>query len=151
VKNKVAQDIMPKISEGQFALGGLGRFSCLDFMVLPFLHSTPAHALTAERPTCRLYFWLEVFTAAVALATTVLAGATIGLGRITYWGYQNQLRDVRILQRSHLGTKPGGLHEMMDRIIIAYVMFVNSGNMPARNFRNKIRICLSPDGEKKRL
>jgi hypothetical protein len=100
---KNSGDIMPKISEGQFALGSLTVVAVWLFVVLPFLHSTPANALTAEERLADYTLWLERYTAAVAVVTFVLAAATIGLGMVTYWG--NQWRDTRILQRAYDGPR----------------------------------------------
>jgi hypothetical protein len=38
---------------------------------------------------------------------------------------------------------------MSDQSIIAYVKFINSGNLPARNVHNEVKIRLFNDGEKR--
>jgi hypothetical protein len=139
-----AADIMLKISEGQFALGGLAVFVIWFFMVLPFLHSTPARALTTEDRLADYTLWLERYTLAVAIVTAFLVVATIALAIIAFL----QWRDSRILQRAYLASEPRGLHEMTDGTTIAHVRFANFGNMPARSVRNEIEIGWSPDDEK---
>jgi hypothetical protein len=57
-------------------------------------------------------------------------------------------RDTRILDRAYLRAEPRGLHEMTDGTVIAHVRFVNSGNLPARNIRNQIKIGWFDDGNK---
>jgi hypothetical protein len=128
---------MPKLSEGQFALGGLTVFAVWIFVVLPFLHSTPAHAVTTNDPIANYTLALDVFT--LFLVVAAIASAAVAF---------RQWRDTRILQRAYLGTAPGGLHDMTDGTTIAYVTFINSGNLPARNVRNEIKIGWSSDGEK---
>jgi hypothetical protein len=86
---------MPKLSEGQFALGGLTVFAVWIFVVLPFLHSTPAHAVTTNDPIANYTLALDVFTFFLVVAT--IASAIIVF---------RQWRDTRILQRAYLGTTP---------------------------------------------
>jgi hypothetical protein len=129
---------MPKLSEGQFALGALTVFAVWIFVGLPFLHSTPAHAVSNNDPIASYTLALDVFT--VFLVVAAIASAVIAF---------RQWRDTRILQRAYLGTIPDGLHDMTDGTTIAYVTFINSGNLPARNVRNEIKIGWSSDGEKR--
>jgi hypothetical protein len=72
---------------------------------------------------------IVAFTALLVFATLLLA-----------WIAWRQLRDARIFQRAYLGAKPGGLHPMDDGTVIAYVIFVNSGHLPASEVRNNVLI-----------
>jgi hypothetical protein len=104
---------------------------------------------SAEKPEQRpltsstehlIFGWpaIDVFTAILAAATLILAYMAI-----------KQFRDARIVQRAYLGTIPRKLHEMADTTTIAHIAFVNTGNLPARNVRNNVKIGWFEDGNKK--
>jgi hypothetical protein len=83
---------MFKITEGQYALGGLTVFAVWLFVVLPLLH----------------YFgdgWVTIFSTIV----TAIAGGVVALFTIVLAGVgRQQVADTRILQRAYLNVKPTG-------------------------------------------
>jgi hypothetical protein len=89
-----------------------------------------------------------VFTIVLAAFTGRLWWATSKLGQISNATAEAQERDTRILQRAYLGAKPRGLHRTGIGIV-AHVAFVNSGNLPARNIRDDVKIAWSSDGDKR--
>lgn len=79
---------------------------------------------------------VDISAGITAIATFTIAWFTITLSRVG----RRQISDTRILQRAYLGAEPRGIAEMQDKTIIAHVAFVNSGNLPARNVRNNVKI-----------
>ena len=99
---------------------------------------TPPNFLAriAIKSRCSVHVIYEYREAVAAIGTVFIALFTCTLWVVAYWAR----RDTKILQRAYLGVKPGGIHHMRDKSIIAYVTFVNSGNLPARNVRNEVKI-----------
>ena len=64
--------MMPRISEGQYALGVLTLFALWLFVGLPILYSSNVHSTE---------WWVAAFTGAVALFTLMLVIATAALYR----------------------------------------------------------------------
>ena len=70
---------MPKITEGQYALGALTIFSVWVFVALPFLNQTPA-VVGGEFWSAKLTDWLlAIFTLFLMVFTARLYYATAGL------------------------------------------------------------------------
>lgn len=89
-----------------------------------------------------------IATVFIARYTLTLKRATDSLADISIRTADAQERDTRILQRAYLSVQPRNLHQMTDKTWIAWVAFVNGGNLPARNVRNGVRIALSDNGDK---
>jgi hypothetical protein len=89
-----------------------------------------------------------IATGFIAWFTHSLRNSTQRLWLATQTATETQTRDTRILQRAYVGTEPRGLHEMTDQSVIAHVAVLNSGNLPARNIRNQIKIGWFDDGNK---
>jgi hypothetical protein len=78
---------MPRLSEGQYALGGLTIFAVWVFGVLPFVFQAPTEH--AELWSAKLTDWLlAAFTLALAIFTWLLYRATSGM-----WGATKELRN----------------------------------------------------------
>jgi hypothetical protein len=107
------------------------------------LSAEPNNLIFLNTPDDLIFGWpaIDVFTGLLFIAT-------VALGCVTAWGIFNQSRETKILRRAYLSASPRGLHEMRDDTVIAHVVFINGGNLPARNVRNAVKIELSDDGEK---
>jgi hypothetical protein len=99
-------------------------------------------------PTYVQRFWDWMTDEAISFFTAVLAVSTIGLWIVTWRGILGQSRDTRIIQRAYLSAKPAGIHTMTDGSVIAHVIFLNSGNLPAKKVRNEVKIGWFDDGNK---
>ena len=85
---------LPRITEGQYALGGLTVLAVWLFVILPLLHYFGASNVTV---------WVTLASTIVtAIAGGVVALFTIVLARV---GNQ-QIADTKILQRAYLSVEP---------------------------------------------
>ena len=111
---------MFKITEGQYALGGLIVFAVWLFVVLPLLH----------------YFgdgWVTITSTIVtATAGAVVAAFTVVLANVG----KQQVADTRILQRAYLSVEPRGIVTHTNGLLIGQVAFKNVGKLPATVFIN---------------
>ncbi len=133
---------MPKLSEGKFALGGLAVLAIWTLVALPLLYQEE----TSTNPI--IAFWHWTTDEPVSFYTAVLAISTILLWAVTSLGIYNQFNDTRIIQRAYLSAKPAGIDTMTDGSVIAHVIFLNSGNLPAKKVRNEVKIGWFDDGNK---
>jgi hypothetical protein len=123
---------MFKITEGQYALGGLTVFAVWLFVILPLLH----------------YFgdgWVTIVsTVATAITGGVIAWFTIvlaGVGR-------QQVADTRILQRAYLSVEPQGIEWLgFQQVFIGQVTFKNVGKLPATDFDSVVKKVEVHDAE----
>ena len=115
---------MFKITEGEYALGGLTVLAVWLFVVLPLLH----------------YFgdgWVTITSTIVtATAGAVVAALTIVLANVG----KQQVADTRILQRAYLSVEPQGIEWSGGGAFIGQVIFKNVGKLPATEFANVIKI-----------
>jgi hypothetical protein len=115
---------MFKITEGQYALGGLTVLAVWLFVILPLLQ----------------WFgdgWVTVVSTAVAASTGVVVAwfttVLAGVGR-------QQIADTRILQRAYMSVKPQGIDWSGDRqAFIGQVVFKNVGKLPATEFLSVVK------------
>jgi hypothetical protein len=130
------------MSEDKIALGGLAALAIWTLVALPLLYQeeTSTNPVTA--------FWRWTTHDPVSFYTAVLAISTILLWAVTSRGIYNQFKDTRIIQRAYLSAKPAGIDTMTDGSVIAHVIFLNSGNLPAKKVRNEVKIGWFDDGNK---
>jgi hypothetical protein len=96
---------MPKLSEGQYAIGGLTIFAVWVFVVLPFLYQTPIDH--SELWSAKLTDWLPaVFTLALAIFTQRLYQATVGM-----WDATKELRNFAEEQSRDMKASIAATHQ----------------------------------------
>ena len=121
---------MFKITEGQYALGGLTVFAVWLFVILPLLH----------------YFgdgWVTVSSTIV----TAITGSVIALFTIVLAGVgKQQVTDNRILQRAYVSVEPQGI-EYLGQQVIGQVVFKNVGKLPATEFDSVVKKIEAHDAE----
>jgi hypothetical protein len=116
---------MFKITEGQYALGGLTVFAVWLFVVLPLLH----------------YFgdgWVTI----VSTVVTTITGGIIAWFTIVLAGVgRQQVADTRILQRAYLSVEPSGIEwlGLPEGVLIGQVIFKNVGKLPATEFVSVVK------------
>ena len=114
---------MFKITEGQYALGGLTVLAVWLFVILPLLH----------------YFgdgWVAITSTIVtATAGAVVAALTIVLANVG----KQQVADTRILQRAYLSVEPQGIELSGGQVFVGQVIFKNVGKLPATEFVSVVK------------
>jgi hypothetical protein len=116
---------MFRITEGQYALGGLTVLAVWLFVILPLLHYFgPSNVNVTE--------WVTLASTIVtAIAGGVVALFTIVLARV---GNQ-QIADTRILQRAYVSVEPQGIEWLgLEKAFIGHIVFKNVGKLPATEF-----------------
>jgi hypothetical protein len=108
---------MFKITEGQYALGGLTVFAAWLFVILPLLH----------------YFGAGWVTVASTIVTAT-TGGIVALFTIVFAGVgRQQVADDRILQRAYVSVEPQGIGWLgLQKEFIGQVVFKNVGRGNAR-------------------
>jgi hypothetical protein len=103
---------MFKITEGQYALGGLTVFAVWLFVILPLLH----------------YFGAGWVTVASTIVTAT-TGGIVALFTIVFAGVgRQQVADDRILQRAYVSVEPQGIGWLgLQKEFIGQVVFKNVG------------------------
>jgi hypothetical protein len=103
---------MFKITEGQYALGGLTVFAAWLFVILPLLH----------------YFGAGWVTIASTIVTAT-TGGIVALFTIVFAGVgRQQVADNRILQRAYVSVEPQGIGWLgLQKEFIGQVVFKNVG------------------------
>jgi hypothetical protein len=109
---------MFKITEGQYALGGLTVFAAWLFVILPLLH----------------YFGAGWMTIASTIVTATTGGGIVALFTIVFAGVgRQQVADNRILQRAYVSVEPQGIEWLgLQKEFIGQVVFKNVGRGNAR-------------------
>jgi hypothetical protein len=115
---------MFKITEGQYALGGLTVFAVWLFVILPLLH----------------YFGAGWVTIASTIVTAI-AGGIVALFTIVLAGVgRQQVADNRILQRAYVSVVPQGIEWLgLQQQFIGQVVFKNVGKLPATEFDSVVK------------
>jgi hypothetical protein len=116
--------LMFRITEGQYALGGLTVFAVWLFVILPLLH----------------YFgdgWMTIVSTVVTATTGgMVAWFTIVLATVG----KQQVADTRILQRAYLSVEPQGIEWLgLQQVFIGQLMFKNVGKLPATEFVSVVK------------
>lgn len=71
--------------------------------------------------------------------TAVLALATIGLGAIPIFGFRNQSRETRVIQRAYLSVEPNGIEWTNKANLVGQVVSRNVGRLPATDFVSVVK------------
>jgi hypothetical protein len=122
---------MFRITEGQYALGGLTVFAAWLFVILPLLHYFEAsHVLESAG-------WVTLASTVV----TAFAGGVVAVFTVVIaWVGRQQIADTRILQRAYLSVEPQGIEWLgLEGIFIGQVVFKNVGKLPATEFVSVVK------------
>jgi hypothetical protein len=130
---------MFKITEGQYALGGLTVFAVWLFVVLPLLHYFGA---------CNVLESTGWVTLASTVVTAIAGGVVAAFTIILAWVGRRQIADTRILQRAYLSVEPQGIDwSDPQQVLIGQVVFKNVGKLPATEFVSVVKKIEVHDAE----